>query len=330
MMRLLLLIVLLLSLHPTAFAQDQDDEDKLIATVRGIIQKIEESPFPIRFTYQLFRYEHPVEEYLNSHLDSAEAWYCLGFIKSVGLIRGKAEAAFLRAIELKPDFAEAYRGLALHYKSPSWCGNFAWTKDAYEAVGKKALVLEEKAVSLKPDYAIAYVGVAGGYESQQRYKEAIQAYEKAIALNSKLFPVGEYIGTCYESLNQYEQAINAYQQTLNSYEQYGSTLTEHESSLKVGLDFGRAGLLEKIASVYTKQKRHQDALKVFQQIVDLKLDHSTTHLQIGLLHLILGDLQAAQEKYELLLRMSQNEEDDLSKRIIKKEAQELLNQIRQR
>ena len=84
-----------------------------------------------------------------------------------------AMADYDKAIELKPDLAEAYnnRGTAYHYK-----GNY--DLDIADC---------DKAIELRPDYAEAYVSRGNAYGRKGEYDLAIADYDKAIKLRERGF-----------------------------------------------------------------------------------------------------------------------------------------------
>ncbi|PYS69181.1 MAG: hypothetical protein DMF69_17795, partial [Acidobacteria bacterium] len=75
---------------------------------------------------------------------------------------------FKKAIELKPDLAEAYVGLA--YAS-------AQNQEYAQAVSAA-----QKAIQLRPDYPESYYTLGYAYFSADRYQEAVQPFRKAISL----------------------------------------------------------------------------------------------------------------------------------------------------
>jgi len=98
--------------------------------------------------------ENPVKKYeeeVRIHPDSAEAWYLLGEADRRTFTRGKAKAAFEKAIELRPDYAEAYNGLGWWYQAPSGCGNTIVPRSYFE----KAVELHTRAIWLKPGFSDA-------------------------------------------------------------------------------------------------------------------------------------------------------------------------------
>ena len=69
-----------------------------------------------------------------------------------------------RAIEIKPDYAEAYNNR----------GN------AYNGLGNYRQAIEDfnRAIEIKPDYAEAYYNRGNAYNSLGNYRQAIEDYEQ--------------------------------------------------------------------------------------------------------------------------------------------------------
>lgn len=78
----------------------------------------------------------------------------------------QAEFEFKTAIELSPDYAEAYSNLGLVYK--------------HESRMDEALANFTKATQCNPNYASAYNHIGAVYLAQQKYDDAIKATRKAI------------------------------------------------------------------------------------------------------------------------------------------------------
>ncbi|MDR1006200.1 MAG: tetratricopeptide repeat protein [Bacteroidales bacterium] len=136
--------------------------------------------------------------------DYADAYFCIGFAyKRWWEKEDTAIEYFKKAIELKPDYAEAYANMGIAY---------GYWKEEYE----KAIECYNKAIELKPDYAEAYVNMGRAYMRwKKQYKKAIECFEKAIALKPDLaqayFNMGEaYFGwrkQCKKAIKYYEKAI---------------------------------------------------------------------------------------------------------------------------
>ena len=156
----------------------------------------------------------------------------------------QARQQFERAIELDPQYADAYAKLGMSY-GLEWI--FQWNSDpqvldqAFRLV-QEALKLDEaphphlvmslvsvwrdrqperaiaqakQALALDPNYADAYAILAEMLNYASRPAEAIEAIHKAMRLNPRypgLYPF--YLGWTYSLLGQYEEAIAASKESL--------------------------------------------------------------------------------------------------------------------
>jgi TolB-like protein len=143
------------------------------------------------------------------------------------------------AIALDPDYAVAYRDLALTHRMDVWLGTSKSPKqsmskcmellqkaikldqtyaDAYSSMAfsltmagkhEKAVATAENAVALNPNSANAHAILANTLRFSGRPKEAIPEYKKAIRLNP--IPPAYYLfglGHAYSLIGQHEEAIN--------------------------------------------------------------------------------------------------------------------------
>jgi tetratricopeptide (TPR) repeat protein len=277
---------------------------------------------------QASTYQSPQQEYeeaVRLHPDSAEAWYKLGEFNRKIYSR-QAKTAFNKAIELKPDYAEAYNSLGLWHQTPSECGNtyLEWDKETWEKQYGKAIELHQKAVQLKPDFAEAYVALGNAYSRLNRHEEAANAYKQAVKLNSTDTVMYQLLAATYEKLQRYDAAIDFYQMTIRYSRNYQRETNERESSKKqVSLYMAYHGL----ADLYRKSGRFQEAREAYRQIIQLKIDGADTHYHLGLTYLDLADKKAAQDEYDILKKLSETERLDEIRRIIEKQAKDLLEQI---
>lgn len=119
----------------------------------------------------------------------------------------KAIGEYEKALELNPQFAEAYNGIGF----------------SYEALGKyeEALRSYKKAVELKPDYAIAYNNMAILYKSLGLYAKALEYFQKAIDLEP-LVPDAYYnTGELYCDLGFPEKGEEYFRQALKYFQERG-------------------------------------------------------------------------------------------------------------
>ena len=134
---------------------------------------------------------------------SATDWFQKGYNAGMNGEYNAEISLYLKAIELKPGYADAYINLGIAYQKQN---NYTkaiqiWEKaielkpddaDAYYNLGNaykdqdnliKAVQMWEKAIELKPDDADAYINLGIAYGKQDNYTKAIQMWEKAIELN---------------------------------------------------------------------------------------------------------------------------------------------------
>lgn len=102
--------------------------------------------------------------------DDASSWFYLGNCYDNQDDFLHAKSAYLKVIELRENFLEAYKSLCILYVK---------TNEQEKAVelGKKALALEDN------DYTIYYI-IGTAYMSLKKFNESLEFLEKALELNS--------------------------------------------------------------------------------------------------------------------------------------------------
>ena len=110
---------------------------------------------------------------------------------------------FEKAIELDPDYADPYVGLADTYGLlPGY--NFALTKDAMP----KAKTYAEEAIKLNPNLASAYTSIAWVQNTYEYdWTEAEINYKKAIQLNPNYATGNHWYGLCLADIGRIEEGI---------------------------------------------------------------------------------------------------------------------------
>ncbi len=115
-----------------------------------------------------------------------------------------ARQMFQRAIELDPDFAGAWAGLATAYVYLFGCDNEPHLEKAREA--------SAHALKLDPESAEAHVAAGQGLSMEQRYADAAKEFEQAIELDPTLFDAYYYYGrSCFKS-GDLEKSLRLFQQ----------------------------------------------------------------------------------------------------------------------
>jgi TolB-like protein/Flp pilus assembly protein TadD len=151
---------------------------------------------------------------------------------------------FNQAIEIEPDYAEAYAWLADAYWIPSLWGyatpheSFAKAKtavntairldktcaEAHETVGwialnydwdwQKAKLSFERAIELNPNYRYGYVGLAWYMAMAGRFDEAIDMMQTAVKLDPLSNTLNNGLANMYRFSEQVERAIEQRKKTL--------------------------------------------------------------------------------------------------------------------
>ncbi len=112
----------------------------------------------------------------------------------------EAVAAYRKAVQLNPNYLNAYVGL----------GN------ALDDSGnpKDAIATYMKAISLKPDEAIIYYNLGITQNRLKDYEAAIVAFRKATELDPSMLGAYINLGNTLDDMSQPEAAIEVYQQVL--------------------------------------------------------------------------------------------------------------------
>jgi tetratricopeptide (TPR) repeat protein len=144
----------------------------------------------------------------------------------------KAIEAYKRAIELNPDFTEAYYHLGMAYSS---LGKY---KEAVEAYSR--------AVRIKPDYAAAYYNLGHAYSNLNRHDKAIKAFRQSIQYEPGNVEAYFALGNAYFDSGKEERAVDTFEAAIsrkpdNPYAYY-----------RLGLLYFPTGLHARAAEAFTQ------------------------------------------------------------------------------
>lgn len=141
------------------------------------------------------------EALLAKHADVAEVHYNLGYIASQKKDLAAAAACYQKAIELKPDYSQAYTAMAEVYQST-------------EGQGKAIEYLSGVAAQMPEDGKIQYrLGLF--YVSGGKYAEAGAAFEKAQQLDPENAEIYYQLGTIYVGKNDVAKAVASLEKYLS-------------------------------------------------------------------------------------------------------------------
>jgi len=192
--------------------------------------------------------------------------------------KGKYELAIKaieKAIELKPDYADAWynKGVAL--------------KD----LGRydEALKANEKAIELKPDSAGAWYNKGAILSNLGRYDEALKANEKAIELKPENADAWYNKGVVLSNLGRYDEALKASERAIelepdyvNAWNNKGAVLSNlgrYDEALKaiekvIELEPENADVWNNKGVVLNDLGRYDEALKANEKAFELKPENA--------------------------------------------------------
>jgi Flp pilus assembly protein TadD len=154
----------------------------------------------------------------------------------------EAVLAFMEAVRLDPDLAEAHFRLGLGYESLG-------KREEAEAQYKKAVAAYKKYFEDNDNDAQAHYDFGQTYAGLGQYSDAIREYREATKLKEDDPDMFYDLGVAYTKLAQYEQAAAAFQKALDIDPEYYRA--------QDALDEAKAGIKRIRAGV----KHQQDMLK---------------------------------------------------------------------
>jgi tetratricopeptide (TPR) repeat protein len=139
---------------------------------------------------------------LDASFTDAYKWLGDLLVNSPRRLYDQAIQAYLKAVELSPDYAEAFVGLG----------------DARQAKGQhdEAIAEYRKALQLEPENARVHFGLGKiYYNEKQLYHEAVAEYEWAIRLDPRFLEAHLSLGEIYEEKGLYKDAIARFSHVLS-------------------------------------------------------------------------------------------------------------------
>ena len=116
-----------------------------------------------------------------------------------------ARQMFNRAIEIDPQYARAYAGVA------DSCSLLYTYFDAREFNLRQADIASHKALELEPDLAEAHVARGLAVSLSKRFKEAEAEFETAMRLDPKLFEAPYWFGRALLAEGRFEEAVKMFE-----------------------------------------------------------------------------------------------------------------------
>ena len=221
-------------------------------------------------------YDRALEDYskaIELKPDDADAYYNRGVAYARKSEYDRALEDCSKAIELKPDYAEAYysRGAAYVIKSE------------YDRTIEDC----SKAIELKPDYAEAYYIRGATYDIKGEHDRALEDYSKAIELKPDYAEAYYNRGLAYGRKSEYGRALKDFTKAIELKPDYAEAYNNR------GVIYGRRG-------------EYDRALKDFTKAIELKPDYAEAYNNRGLAYFYKDDYDRALEDYDEAIKLKSN------------------------
>ena len=144
----------------------------------------------------------------------------------------EAVACYRRALELKPDYAEAHNNLGVALKDQ----------------GKldEAVACYRRALELKPDYAEAHNNLGNALKEQGKLDEAIACYRRALELKPDYAEAHNNLGIAFKDQGKLDEAVACYRRALELKPDYA------EAHNNLGVAFKDQGKLDEAVACYRR------------------------------------------------------------------------------
>lgn len=230
-------------------------------------------------------------------------YYSLGVYYALRNEHDKAVPYYIKAIELWPNFADAYSNLG---KSLENTGHM-----------KDAIFYYEKAVELDPTLPQALNNLGSALIREGRYEEARKAYQEAINRRPDNYETLNNMGSAYAQQKKYDEAYRWYLKAAKANPKYaqaqnnlGSIMSlrgdarEAEKYYKeaIRLQPGFFEAYDNLAVLYAGQKRYEDAIREYRQALSIQPDYPTSNNNVASLLAQLGKNKEAEQYYLRAIR----------------------------
>ncbi|MCC8393253.1 tetratricopeptide repeat protein [Paraburkholderia sp. MMS20-SJTR3] len=253
----------------------------------------------------------------------------------------QAQALWLRCMQAKPDFADAYLGLGAMLATLNQLAEAAEVYGQLAALrphdadvhSNRGLVLHRlgrhdaaetayrTALALRPDHVDAHYNLGIVLHEQRRLDEAQAAYRAALAANPQFAKAHNNLGNLLRECGRIEDAEEAYRQALLAHPQYPEALNnlgalyrslvrlaEAELACRLALQIrpAYAEALNNLGCVLTELKRLPEAESAYRQTLALRPAFADAHYNLGCVLHAMDQPVDAEAAYREALRLAPN------------------------
>jgi tetratricopeptide (TPR) repeat protein len=244
----------------------------------------------------------------------------------------QAVAAFLKVIEIKPDYVQAYNNLGTTY---SKIGEVDLAIEAYESalsinpnytealnnlgqlftkIGdvNKGVKLYQKAISIDPNMHTAYYNLGIALSELKEWEQSVDAFNMAVAVNPKFAEAYNDLGITLKKINKINDAIVSYNNALalkpyfvdahnnlgvalNDAGEYKAALSSLETA--IALDPSYVPAYNNVGTILQENKEYLEALQFYRKALEINPNYADAHYNLGATFKDLGRYQEALDAY---------------------------------
>lgn len=196
----------------------------------------------------------------------ADVFNMLGIIYYQGSRFEEAISSFKRALEINPDYTEAYLSLAVVYNE---LGQFEKSSEVYA----NAKQTRKEAKSYLDPYVMGklanmHAELGEIYKELGLYNEAVYEFKKALSMRPEFVDIKTSLGAVYRDMKEYNLSVKELEDAVRLNPDFPSTRTQ------LGLTYYTMGLHEKAKTEWLKILRQNPGDKMAQMYMNLLLTPS--------------------------------------------------------
>lgn len=222
--------------------------------------------------------------------DFHEAWYNLGIIYQHKGEYDPAIHAFLKALEIRPDDYGVWNNLGVAYHH----------KEEYDL----AIESYQTALEIKPDYHEAWFNLGIAHRNKWQYDQAIQAYQTALGIKPDYYEAWYNLGVAHRHKGDFGLAIDAYQKALqikpdsdeawymigvayDDQEEYDEAIGAFQTALALRPD--NDGVWNNLGVAYQHKEEYDEAIRAFKKALEINPDKVGAWYNLACAYSLKGD-----------------------------------------
>ncbi len=237
--------------------------------------------------------------------DYAEAHINLG---DALLQKGNVDEAvvhFQKALEIMPDYAEAHNNL----------GNALFQKGKVD----EAIAHYQMALQIIPNFAKAHISLGNALFQKGKVDEAITHYQTALQIKPDFAEAHNILGNALLKMGKVDEAITQYQQALQIKPDYAEArinlgnallqsgevdkaVAQYQQALQIKPDYAEAHI--NLGNALLQKGKVDEAIARYQMALQIKPDSAEAHINLGNVLFQRGRMDEAIAQYEMVLQIS--------------------------